>query len=502
MISTIIVDDEILSRIGIQTFLEGEEGIQVLGIFGTAEEGMEFLRRTWVDIVITDIEMAEINGLEFIQMIRKEDVADGVIIVSCHDDFAYAQEAISKGTDSYLLKYSLSKETLVEEVRKVYQKHRNNRMDVSSRKKVFSEPAVLIENGIYQIGVLRVKAGDIQGEELEKQLDGSMLVHLLDEIVSRYQMGTLFSPYNKELFILFQYEKGSAPEARRQQLCDNLSAITKNMQQYISGSILYGISEEYTELAQTREQYTQAAAAIEMSFYDKKKDIFAWRKMDEAYQMKSFKAEGFGEMGWLKAFETELGDCLQKAYFQHVTIQTLKEQLIGQISQLIFHIMQEHCYSEMLKKKWNSEIMFISAISSARDVTVLQKRLLEMMEEFRRDIYSELENDELSNAFSCIEQNLNEKISLQELADMCCMSVPSFCKKFKERTGMTLVQYMNGKRIEKAKQLLKNKNYSLWEVAELAGFSNANYLIRVFKKVTGQTVSEYRKQYGITEILE
>lgn len=59
--------------------------------------------------------------------------------------------------------------------------------------------------------------------------------------------------------------------------------------------------------------------------------------------------------------------------------------------------------------------------------------------------------------------------------------------------GKTLIQYLNECRIEKAKTLLENKNLSLEQVAEEAGFSNANYLIRVFKKITGQTIGEYRK---------
>ena len=75
----------------------------------------------------------------------------------------------------------------------------------------------------------------------------------------------------------------------------------------------------------------------------------------------------------------------------------------------------------------------------------------------------------------------------------------SLCKKFKEKTGMTVVQYMNKKRIERAKLLLKNQKNTLEQVAEQTGFSNANYLVRVFKKVTGQTVSEYRRKYDIYE---
>ena len=58
MIRIIIVDDEILSRIGLQSFLDGKEGIVVSGIFGEAEEALHFLEENVVDIVLTDIEMA------------------------------------------------------------------------------------------------------------------------------------------------------------------------------------------------------------------------------------------------------------------------------------------------------------------------------------------------------------------------------------------------------------------------------------------------------------
>ena len=97
MIRTIIVDDEILSRIGLQSFLDGKEDIVVSGIFGEVQEAFRFLEENMVDVVLTDIEMSEINGLEFIRQIRQRHLAKGVIIVSCHDDFSYAQKAISLG---------------------------------------------------------------------------------------------------------------------------------------------------------------------------------------------------------------------------------------------------------------------------------------------------------------------------------------------------------------------------------------------------------------------
>ncbi len=88
MIRTIIVDDEILSRIGIQSFIDRKEDIEVVGVFGSAEEALEFMQGTPVDVVITDIEMCEMDGLEFIGLIRQEQLADGIIILSCHESFS------------------------------------------------------------------------------------------------------------------------------------------------------------------------------------------------------------------------------------------------------------------------------------------------------------------------------------------------------------------------------------------------------------------------------
>lgn len=104
MIRVLIVDDEILARVGIQSLLENSQEIQVVGSFNLASEALEFLKTTIVDIIITDIEMPYMDGLEFIRRIREQNLVQGVIILSCYDKFEYAKQAISLGTDGYILK--------------------------------------------------------------------------------------------------------------------------------------------------------------------------------------------------------------------------------------------------------------------------------------------------------------------------------------------------------------------------------------------------------------
>lgn len=120
-------------------------------------------------------------------------------------------------------------------------------------------------------------------------------------------------------------------------------------------------------------------------------------------------------------------------------------------------------------------------------------KIMKVMVDFQSDLLTQLKNDEFSNVFQFVDSHLAGKISLTEMAELNCMSTASFCKKFKERTGMTLIQYINLKKVEQVRLYLKNEDYTLGQIAEMAGFCNENYMIRVFKKITGQTITDFRK---------
>lgn len=500
MIRTIIVDDEILSRIGLQSFLDGKEGIAVSGVFGEAEEAIEFLKQNAVDVVITDIEMTKINGLEFIQYIRENDLAGGVIIVSCHDDFSYAQQAISLGTDSYILKHSVTEKMLIHEVKKAYEKAVNAGMERKLQESDYRKQKDIRRDSIYQVGVLRLNFKEFLAVDSEQQLEGDMLVHLLEGIVKRYEMGTLFAPYDREIFVLFQFEKEEPYKKRREMLDSWLSVLEKNTRQYVNGNLVCGLSGEYEKLPETRLCYERAVLAADQGFYYQDKIVFFWKPVSDSYLLSAFSTDSFLEEDWVEAvFEKELEEGLKAACHLQVSVDGMKEKLIRNLNQMLYQILGEYCFSQEFGEKWNSEIMLISTVTSARNSRELKNALLERMGQFHKEAREEISQNELAKVFQYIDQHLEEKLTLAELCRVGCMSIPSFSKKFKEQTGLTLVQYLNEKRIDRAKVLLKQKKYTLWQVAEMTGFSNTNYLLRVFKKITGQTISEYRRQFGIPE---
>lgn len=499
MIRTIIVDDEILSRIGLRSFLDGKEGIVVSGIFGEAAEAIKFLEENVIDIVLTDIEMSDMNGLEFIQHIREQHLASGVIIVSCHDDFSYAQQAISLGTDSYILKHSVTEEKLISEVKKVYEKVLHAGQEKKHIRGDYHESTEIKEKCIYRVGVLKIDSREHLTIHSNQQAERDMLVHLLEEIVARYQMGTLFAPYNREIFVLFQIEKEHSKSERMSMIEHWISLLEKNMRQYVSEKIYCGLSEEYENLADTRSCYEDALLATEQSFYLQEQNIFYYKKNENTNALSLFTTEHFMEQNWIDNFSRELENWMSQASLQYISSSAVKQMLVQNLKQLNMQIMTEYHFNEEFQAKRNIEMNLIAKFTIAKNSQELTDLTLQYMIDFQKDALLESVHNPLSEVLKYIEQHLEEKLTLPELADMSYMSVPSFCKRFKEHTGTTVTQYLNEKRIERARVLLKQQKFTLWEIAEMTGFSNANYLLRVFKKTTGQTISEYRKKFGIPE---
>lgn len=501
MIRTIIVDDEILSRIGLQSFLDGKEDIVVSGIFGEAQEALHFLEENMVDVVLTDIEMSEINGLEFIRQIRQRHLVKGVIIVSCHDDFSYAQKAISLGTDSYILKHSVTEKALIEEVKKVYEKtagRKSHKKQVSENLLDLHEENKIQNQCIYQIGVLQLDYRENTAVTHEQSMSRDMLVHLLEEIVNRYQMGTLFAPYNREIFIMFQQDK-ALPEGERRKTLDNwLRLLEKNISQYLTETLILGLSMEFTALPESREQYEKAVLAAEQHFFHEEENLFFYRKITESNVLGIFSTKYFLSEGWMEGFEEELTEWLTQAGAQQLSVTVAKNMLLQNIRQMVYYILSEYHFTDKFREKWSQMPELFADIGAAGSGKELKEKILKNIGNFRAAALGEGVGNPLMEVLNYIDENLDGKLTLPELAQMGCMSVPSFCKKFKEQTGMTVTQYINEKRIEYAAVLLKQPGYSIEEVAEMAGFSNSNYLLRVFKKSTGKTIGQYRKHFPNT----
>jgi AraC-like DNA-binding protein len=104
------------------------------------------------------------------------------------------------------------------------------------------------------------------------------------------------------------------------------------------------------------------------------------------------------------------------------------------------------------------------------------------------------DNDRINVIFNHVKINFKEEITLEEVADLASMTVPSFCRYFKKITNKTFTQFVNEYRLVHASKLLAEKPISITEVCFESGFNNFSHFNKQFKSFTGQNPSEYRNQ--------
>ena len=494
MIRIIIIDDEILARIGIQTFLEGKQDIMVQGTFSSSLDALAYLRGgSQVDIVITDIEMPDMDGLAFIKAVRDENLSTGIIIVSCHDNFSYAREALELGADSYILKQEVTEEKLNEVIEKINGEKILPRLAEKSpggKERWTQEGQVSCSS--YAVGVLKLQSRDSPDDSLlSGHVDKTMLIHLLDNIVEKEGMGTFFSPYNKEMFILFQFPGEQSAGKKAEQLQTYCDGLNQNVRLFVNERLLIGCSGFFEELKEMRERYQEGLAMLRQDFYEQGKWFFAADKSGMGRKVSfSPDADRFTEEGWMEEFGRQLGDFLEHCRARMEDPDLVKKELFHGMNRFIYALAQKYSLASQLILGFGGKL---EGIMNAPCVSRLEQELTAEMQELSRSLLKRLADDTMESVLQYLEAHICEAIPLTEAAQLSFMSVPHFCKRFKEYTGETYVKYVNNRRVEKIREYLDCGKYSLNEIATLMNFQNMNYMIRLFKTTTGMTIREYKR---------
>lgn len=491
MIRVLIVDDEILARVGIQSLLENSRDIQVAGAFSLASTAMDFLKTNIVDIVITDIEMPYMNGLDFIQEIREQHLAEGIIILSSYGNFDYAKRAISLGTDGYILKHNINQEIIENEIYKVYEKIVERGMRIQKKTETEQE---LKQSGIKAVAVIKLPKSD-KSNRIDLTQD-NIFFKLVNDIVVHYRMGHLIgSSYDKSPYVIFEFMEDDEIEKRKELQEGFIDALLKNIFQYTNCMPYIAVSKEFCQLQEIPNAYMEAETAAEMRFYKSEKSVFYAEDIHWKDTMPGlmFEKDSFLKQEGISLFERKLRNYLELCKREQIRIKALKEVLLQAISIFVYSIVREY-FDENEIVKWNIKYPFIELVTSSESVEELVNGLIAMVTQFKEELIETLNDDEFRDVLDYIEKKCTSGISVQELAELKNISISLLTRKFKLKTGMTPVQYINQRKVELVKDYLKKKEYTLREIADLTGFSNENYMVRMFKKITGKTITDYRKE--------
>lgn len=492
MIRVVLVEDEMLARLGLRTFLEPEKDIRVEGEFASAQEALRFFaEKGRADVIITDIEMSGMNGIELIRCLRKSMEGIGVIILSCHDNFRYARSAIDVGVDAYLLKQEISANQLVSTIRGVYAKTAAL-LPVSPAAEGDAETAEESPR-IYAVGAFELMSAEGKENGLAG-LNQTMLLSLCESVLRRHGVGTLLHPIKHDAFFLFSFAPDILEHQRREKLLDFVADLSGAMRLYANREVSLGISEWFGDTEEIRDRYDNAREAVSLLFYqDSSICRFYADRQNQQMPPLTFTSDGFLDEGGMDTFRSEMHSFLSRCREEQQPVTLVRQALVFKISQFIWRVLQEYAFPDTLKQRWNNAYPVLEVIDASPDSRSLEERLDLVVKQFQVELLTQLKTDEFQLALQYIDTHTGQKLTLQTMADMSCMSTTTFCRRFKQETGMTLIHYINRKKINEVKRLLATRR-TLEDIAEEVGFLNVNYMIRVFKKVEGCTITEFRRE--------
>jgi YesN/AraC family two-component response regulator len=133
IIRTLIVDDEKLVRKGLISVMPWEQyGFSVAGEAANGEKAMEFIKENDVDLIFVDLAMPVLSGLELMRRIRVEFPRIFIVVITCHQDFEYIQEALRLGAIDYIVKTQMEKETMESVLERISVRVHNEWADIAA----------------------------------------------------------------------------------------------------------------------------------------------------------------------------------------------------------------------------------------------------------------------------------------------------------------------------------------------------------------------------------
>lgn len=536
MYRVLLVDDEILVRDAIKENIDWKSlDCELVGDCENGKQAMEFVKEHPVDIVLTDILMPYMDGMELSHFLHDNYPDVVIVIFSGFGEFEYAKKAIQYGVSEYLLKPVTAME-LTGVIQKMKEKvdqiqadkkkidkltetsekyHRNEQMirskslealvncttDVEKTINHLEEMGIDISAAAYRVALFDIDLYSGMYElDTEKRQESALMAFVLynisDEIVSREEAGIAYQEGNNRVCILFQEKWSRSFTEKTKEICREIQEKTKEVMGF---DVSMGIGKwvkkpeeliESHDMAEQSLQYRYLLGGnilIDMEAQHPVQEIEVDALLSELKNAvkNGQKQRAMDSLGEIE--ETVQNALMEKSracmYLQQVirTMDAACEDVSADMSRI------REGRADLLRKI-TEQSFFEDACEVVRKHT---ERILEMLSELN----TSSSERQARLAIDYIQKNyMDPDLSLNSICSYLNISTSYFSTIFKDETGETFTEVLIRTRMEKAKELLEKTTMKNYEIAEKVGFSDPHYFGISFKKMTGCTPTEYARE--------
>lgn len=501
MINVVLVEDEKLVLLGMKMCIqESGENMKVAAAFSSAEDALDYFEANTADVLITDIRLTGMSGLDLIKRIKPDHRHMLIIVLSCYEDFSYARTAYELGVDKYILKHELVEDELAAMISDMYavrmarQTAREagiNDLGMELKRKSLIRPECK-----YFIGyiTLRGETGDPASDAAD--ISYPMVVEIIQEILHRDDMGECFLRHNDELFCIFCFDAASTREQIASRLEGFLDNMSKNIKNYFNRYSYLTLSESFNNLREVKTNFDEAKKFSGYTFYMDRPGIL-WVEQTKPHNGECpevpFNPQNIFTNRWMGEFETGIQEFFKSQRESFVSADKLKVQVVKFVNEFSSFLARYYDLdiNQAFQEETRPDYFSINGFTNADG---LRDWLIRMVRKVKEYVFlHEKKETTIARIVEYAEQNYRSSITLTDIAEKFHMNTVYVCQLFKKKTGVTFIHFINRLRIEKAKGLLLSTDLTAEQIAERVGIMNNNYFFRLFKKATGQTVKQYRK---------
>ena len=532
-IKVFLVEDEMVIRNGIVKSINWEkEGYRLVGEASDGELAYPMILKEKPDILLTDIKMPFMDGLELSRLVKQELPDTKILIFSGYDEFEYAKEAIRIGVTEYLLK-PVSSEQLLEVMRRISKQIEQDREEREILRQYQEDMKENVERerqnffshvirGEVSIGEA-VKNGKKYGMDLSAGFYSIILFKIFstpeENIVSEHIWKICEKIETKvdEIPYAYYFQRGidgwvflltaeskEQMEERQKNLCDCLAEIMKNERKV---EYFGGIGKPVERIRNLGQSFRDAERICAERFTRQSNQFLSGFEKMDVYKDDEFQIKDLGDVGksremiekFLNNGTKEELEEFMDTYFIRMKEDKLQSTLMRQyIIMDIYIVIMSFCEKidavnhdyQQETEKLKSTIQNMNSVSEIRSyITYMLNQAIELRDSISKKRYADI----IKAAEKMISEHyMSEEISLNSVADSVGMSPSYFSSVFSKESGKTFVEFLTETRMEKAKELLMCSALKTSEIGYEVGYKDPHYFSYIFKKTQGCSPKDYR----------
>ena len=535
-IKVFLVEDEMVIRRGIKNSIDWEkEGYIFCGEASDGELAYPMIIKEKPDILITDIRMPFMDGLELCKLVKKELPNIKILILSGYDEFDYAKEAIRLGVTEYLLK-PISSGKLLEALNGVSESIRREKEDKDLVRKYMEEMRENTEHEKQKFFEQMIAGNLSMADALEtgKKYEMNLSAGMYNLLLFRFTLGKenrksgellgeaeyAIEKLTERLEYVFEFQRGVEGWAfllmadNEEQMSERVKELSKDLEEIMKNysTIAYfgGIGQPVARLRELEESFREAERALAARFTMELNRIISVEDIRMAQNVDTLddiEITSFGEIEktrtMLEKFlnngaEDEIDEFVD-VYINELPEENLKSVLMRQyIIMDAYIVMMSFCekiegiegemqaQSEELKNSMKT-IQTLEEIKNY--IRMLLKKIIGVRDTISGRRYSdiiEIAKDQIRKTY------MSDEISLNTIAAEVGMSSSYFSSIFSKEMGKTFVEYLTEIRMDRAKELLMCSSMKTSEIGYEVGYKDPHYFSYIFKKTQNCTPKEFR----------